>query len=142
MRLVRLSLIFFKGKGVAADKAIRFWTKSPVSHSEIETIDGYYCSNDPKTRVMRKTKISPCDKEWEICYIVLPYEIAARLHAYQLKKFGSKYEWAGIVLAQFFKFGYSSKKKWFCSKSNIDDIQTAVKWMIAENGNGRYDKLI
>ncbi len=138
-QLVKLSLIFYKGKGVAADKLIRFWTKSPLSHSEIETIDGYYCSNDPKTRIMRRKKIFLSEEEWEVCFIALPYEVAKHVHSHQLKKCGSKYDWKGIFFSQFFKFGYSAKNKWFCSKSNLDDIQTAVKIMKSENKNGKYD---
>lgn len=142
MRLVRLSLIFYKGEGTAVDKIIRFWTKSPISHSEIETLGGYYCSNDPKTRVMRLAKITPKKEEWEECQIVLPLEIARRLHSYQLKKCGTKYDWEGILFSQFFKFGYSAKKRWFCSKSNLDDIQAAIKIMKSENKNGRYDMFL
>lgn len=142
MRLVRLSLIFYKGEGTAVDKIIRFWTKSEVSHSEIETLGGYYCSNDPKTRVMRLAKITPVDDEWEACQIVLPLEIARTVHYYQLGKCGTKYDWEGILFSQFFKFGYSAKKRWFCSKSNLDDLQTAVKLMKSENKYGRYDRFI
>ena len=40
------------------------------------------------------------------------------------------------------KFGFSAKKRWFCSKSNLDDLQTAVKLMRQMNKNGKYDKLL
>ncbi len=142
MQLVRLSLIFYKGKGTAADKIIRFWTKSHISHSEIETIGGYYCSNDMKTRVMRLKKIFPKNDDWEVCHIALPLDIAKRLYAYQLQKCGTKYDWEGIFFSQLFKFGYSAKRRWFCSKSNLDDIQTAIKIMKNENKGGKYDLLL
>ncbi len=142
MRLVKLSLIFYKGKGTAADKIIRFWTKSPISHSEIETLGGYYCSNDMKTRVLRLKKILPKNDDWEVCRIVLPLEVARRLHAYQLQKCGTKYDWEGIFFSQLFKFGYSAKSRWFCSKSNLDDMQTAIKIMKSENRSGRYDMFL
>jgi hypothetical protein len=142
MQLVKLSLIFYKGKGTAVDKIIRFWTKSPISHSEIETLGGYYCSNDMKTRVLRLKKILPKNEDWEACPIVLPLEIARQLHTYQLKKCGTKYDWEGIFFSQFFKFGYSAKSRWFCSKTNLDDIQTAIKIMKSQNKNGRYEKFI
>ncbi|MCI4400086.1 MAG: hypothetical protein JHC37_05935 [Campylobacteraceae bacterium] len=139
MRLVKLSMVFYKGEGSVVDKMIRFWTKSPLSHSEIETLDGYYCSNDPKTRVMRLAKITPKKEEWEECQIVLPLEIARTLHSYQLGKCGTKYDWEGILFSQFFKLGISAKKRWFCSKSNLDDMQTAIKMMRAQNRDSRYD---
>lgn len=142
IQTVRLSLIFYTGKGTVADKLIRFWTKSPISHSEIETVDGYYCSNDPKTRVLRLAKITPVDTDWERCEIILPIEVAVRLRMYQGEKCGSRYDWEGIIFSQFFKFGFSAKKRWFCSKSNLDDLQTAVRLMKQMNKNGKYDKLL
>jgi hypothetical protein len=142
MRLISLSLIFYKGKGTAIDKIIRFWTKSPLSHSEIETMDGYYCSNDQKTLVLRLKKIEPQKSEWESCKIVLPIEVARALRIYQSRKCGTKYDWEGILFSQFFKTGYCAKDRWFCSKSNLDDLQTAVKLMKNANRNGRYDKFI
>ena len=142
MQTVKLSVIFYTGKGTVADKLIRFWTKSRLSHSEIETVDGYYCSNDPKTRVLRLAKITPTKGEWERCEIVLPVEIAARLRLHQEKKCGTGYDWEGIIFSQFFKFGFSAKNRWFCSKSNLDDLQTAVRMMAATNKNGKYDKFL
>ena len=117
MQTVRLSLIFYTGKGTVADKLIRFWTKSQISHSEIETVDGYYCSNDPKTRVLRLAKITPVDTDWERCEIILPIEVAVRLRMYQGEKCGSRYDWEGIIFSQFFKFGFSAKKGGFVQKA-------------------------
>jgi len=91
---------------------------------------------------MRFASIEPRADEWERCFIVLPLEIAKRLHFYQQKKCGSRYDWEGILFSQLFKFGYSAKDRWFCSKSNLDDIQTAVKIMRSENAHSRYDKLL
>jgi len=142
MRLVKLSMVFYKGEGGMADKIIRFWTKSPISHSEIETLDGYYCSNDPKTRVLRVEKLRIEKGDWEVCLVVLPIEIARSLRSYQLGKCGTKYDWEGILFSQFLKLGISAKKRWFCSKSNLDDMQTAIKMMRAQNRDGRYDPFL
>lgn len=142
MRTVKLSLIFYKGKGTVADKVIRFWTKSRLSHSELETLGGYYCSNDRRTLVFRFAKFEPKSSEWEQCSIVLPIEVARALRIYQSKKCGSWYDWEGIFFSQFFKTGYCAKDRWFCSKTNLDDLQTAVRLMKASNKNGKYDKFI
>uniref|UniRef100_UPI002602F904 hypothetical protein n=1 Tax=uncultured Sulfuricurvum sp. TaxID=430693 RepID=UPI002602F904 len=42
---------------------------------------------------------------------------------------GSKYAWMGIVFSQVFRLGIHDKKRWFCSKSNADDLLYAYRLM-------------
>jgi hypothetical protein len=64
-----------------------------------------------------------------MCQIILPAQIVERLERRQLKKNGTKYDWTGIVFSQVFRLGLHDSKRWFCSKSNADDLGYAYKIM-------------
>lgn len=126
---ITVKIIFYKGKGTLADKLIRLWTASPYSHSEFGRSDGLFHSND-RFRFISRTQTIPLDPlEWSICLITLPTEIVKRVENRQLKKNGTQYDWMGIAFSQLFRFGFHNKHKWFCSKSNADDLLYAYKLM-------------
>ena len=112
-----------------ADRLIRLWTKSPFSHSEFGRSDGLYHSNDRFRFVSRTEMIDIHPDEWEICKITLPIEIIERVEKRQLKKNGTKYDWMGIVFSQVFRLGLHDSRRWFCSKSNADDLYYAYTLM-------------
>lgn len=112
-----------------ADRLIRLWTKSPFSHSEFGRSDGLYHSNDRFRFVSRTEMIDIHPDEWEICKLTLPVEIISRVEKRQLKKNGTKYDWMGIVFSQVFRLGLHDSRRWFCSKSNADDLHYAYTIM-------------
>lgn len=124
-----VSIVFYKGPGTLAEKLIRFWTKSPYSHCEFRRSDGLYHSNDRFRFVSRIETIELDPQEWEMCDITLPSEIVKRVEQRQLRKNGTGYDWTGIIFSQLFRFGLHDKKRWFCSKSNADDLLYAYRLM-------------
>lgn len=124
-----IHIVFYKGPGTIAEHLIRLWTKSPYSHSEFGRSDGLYHSNDRFRFVSRTEMINIHPNEWEICKLTLPVEIINRVEKRQLKKNGTKYDWMGIVFSQVFRLGLHDSRRWFCSKSNADDLYYAYALM-------------
>lgn len=125
-----VSIIFYKGPGTLGEKLIRLWTSSPYAHCEFGRSDGLYHSNDRFCFVSRTHTLEIDPLDWEICEIELPSEIIDRVERRQLRKNGTKYDWIGIVFSQIFRLGYHDKKRWFCSKSNADDLAYAYRLML------------
>jgi hypothetical protein len=91
--------------------------------------DGLMHSNDRFSFVSRLSPLDINYQDWDSVEILLPDEIIARIQKRQLKKVGTKYDWTGIVFSQIASFGIHDKSKWFCSKSNADDLLYAYKLM-------------
>lgn len=124
-----IGIVFYKGRGTLAEKLIRLWTNSPYAHSEFRRSDGLYHSND-RFRFISRTKALEIDAaDWETCEITLPSEIIERVERRQLRKNGTSYDWMGIIFSQVFRLGLHDKKRWFCSKSNADDLVYAYRLM-------------
>lgn len=124
-----VSIVFYKGRGTLAEKLIRLWTKSPYSHCEFRRSDGLYHSNDRFNFISRTERLEINPNDWEVCEISLPSEIIERVERRQLRKNGTAYDWMGIVFSQVFRLGLHDKKRWFCSKSNADDLAYAYRLM-------------
>jgi hypothetical protein len=124
-----INLLFYKGPGNFRDQLVRLWTQSPYSHSEFGRSDGFYHSNDRFSLLSRLESFEISPNDWEICQIILPAQIVDRLERRQIKKNGTKYDWIGIVFSQVFRLGLHDSKRWFCSKSNADDLRYAYKLM-------------
>ena len=136
-----VSIVFYKGRGTLAEKLIRLWTKSPYSHCEFRRSDGLYHSNDRFRFVSRTQLFEINSADWEMCEIILPGEIIDRVERRQLRKNGTSYDWIGIVFSQVFRLGFHDKKRWFCSKSNADDLAYAYRLM-QRSKDKRYDNYL
>lgn len=136
-----VSIVFYKGRGTIAEKLIRLWTKSPYSHCEFHRSDGLYHSNDRFSFISRTENLETNSEDWEICEIMLPAEIIERVERRQLRKNGTSYDWIGIVFSQVFRLGLHDKKRWFCSKSNADDLAYAYRLM-KRSGCSQYRPFI
>jgi hypothetical protein len=124
-----VSIVFYKGEGTLAEKLIRLWTKSPYAHCEFGRSDGLFHSNDRFRFISRIHSMEMNPLDWDVCEIELPYEIIRRVEKRQIRKNGTKYDWIGIVFSQVFRLGWHDKKRWFCSKSNADDLVYAYRLM-------------
>ncbi|MBD3805679.1 hypothetical protein [Sulfuricurvum sp.] len=133
-----VSIIFYKGRGTLAEKLIRLWTKSPYSHCEFRRSDGLCHSNDRRRLISRLERLEIDPKDWEVCELELPSEIVDRVERRQLCKNGTRYDWMGIIFSQVFRLGLHDKKRWFCSKSNADDLIYAYRLMKRSN-KGCYE---
>jgi len=124
-----ISILFYKGEGTTFEKLIRWWTKSPYSHCEFLRSDGSCHSNDRFTQLSRIERFELVSDDWDRQDIELPCEIVDRVEQRQLAKVGTHYDWKGIIFSQFFSFGWHAPNKWFCSKSNADDLLYAYNLM-------------
>lgn len=124
-----ISILFYKGEGTIFETLIRWWTKSPYCHSEFLRSDGSCHSNDRFTQLSRIARFEITLDDWDKHDIELPCEIVDRVEQRQLAKVGSAYDWRGIVFNQFLPFGWHTREKWFCSKSNADDLLYAYNLM-------------
>lgn len=129
MNTTTVSIVFYKGPGTLAEKVVRIWTKSLYAHCEFRRSDGLYHSNDRQRFISRSEHIEINPDEWEECSIELPSQIVKRVERRQLRKNGTKYDWSGIVFSQVFPLGMHNKERWFCSKSNADDLAYAYRLM-------------
>ena len=136
-----VSIVFYKGSGTLAEKLVRLWTKSPFSHCEFGRSDGLYHSNDRFRFISRTHTLDINTTDWEVCKIELPSEIVDRVEHRQLRKNGTSYDWIGIVFSQVFRVGLHDKKRWFCSKSNADDLAYAYRLM-ARSRSPRYESFL
>jgi hypothetical protein len=136
-----VSIIFYKGRGTLSEKLIRLWTKSPYSHCEFRRSDGLCHSNDRYRLISRLEELEIDPRDWEICELELPSEIIDRVERRQLRKNGTQYDWMGIVFSQVFRLGVHNKKRWFCSKSNGDDLIYAYRLM-QRTKNKKYDSYL
>lgn len=124
-----VSILFYKGEGTTFEKLIRWWTKSPYCHTEFLRSDGSCHSNDRLTQLSRIARFEIAPEDWDKYDIELPCEIVDRIEKRQLTKVGTYYDWRGIVFSQFFPFGWHASQRWFCSKSNADDLLYAYNLM-------------
>lgn len=124
-----VSILFYKGPGTPAEALIRLWTASRYAHTEFLRSDGLCHSNDRFRFVSRVAAITINPAHWEEFRIELPCEIIGRVERRQLRKNGTGYDWKGIVFSQVFELGMHSRDRWFCSKSNADDLIYAYRLM-------------
>jgi hypothetical protein len=124
-----ISILFYKGEGTIFEKLIRWWTKSPYCHTEFLRSDGLCHSNDRFTKISRLEHFEIASCDWDRHDIELPCDIIDRIEQRQLSKIGTYYDWKGIVFSQFLPFGWHSRERWFCSKSNADDLLYAYSFM-------------
>lgn len=106
-------LAFYVAKhGNLVDKAIALWTGSKYSHVELVINSDWY-STSPREGKVRRKKLIP--KEWHWDFVEVQANISHVVDLYD-KTRGSKYDWKGIWLTQFFPFDRHSKNKYFCSE--------------------------
>ena len=124
-----ISIVFYKGRGTLGEKLIRLWTRSPYAHCEFHRSDGLYHSNDRFKFISRAQALQIDPNDWESCNITLPHTIVERIEKRQMKKNGTAYDWLGILFSHVFRLGKHDQKRWFCSKSNADDLLYAYRLM-------------
>jgi len=107
---------FYRGTSFKA-KLIKFWTKSEYSHCEI-LFDGFSYNADTEMGLLRYNLEKYNEKEWDSIKIFVD---VSSINKKKIEKFiqaqlGLQYDWKGIILSQFFRFGINSDDKWFCSE--------------------------
>ena len=106
-------LAFYKGKGSATDKVVRWWTSSPYSHVEIVVGDEWYSSSPRDGGVRVKTITSPNPDSWDYVEVSVDME---QLQCVFIRHDGKGYDWLGVLLSQWIPLGLENKDKCFCSE--------------------------
>jgi len=110
-----VTLAFYKGAGDWADKAIRLWTRSKYSHSEL-IINGVWYSSSPRDLKVRGKIIIPQANHWD--YIDIPANGKQKhiMLNFFSEQIGKPYDWKGIILSQILPLNIQDPEEWFCSE--------------------------
>ena len=132
---MKIWIAFYKGKGNIINKIVRWWTKSPYSHSELILKDAQtWLSISPfiKASVSSTTKLIYEPLDWDFIEI----EVTEKQHDtieqfYDLTK-GCGYDWIGMVLSQFLPFNIKQKSRWYCSEwiAYALRISSIIDWKV------------
>ena len=98
------------------DVAIRLWTFSPYSHTEL-IIDGVWYSSSIRDGGARTKVIKPNPEHWD--YEIIEIDVDYALQIFNGYK-GKGYDRLGILFTQFIDLNIHSKSKVFCSELNAD----------------------
>lgn len=105
---------FYKADGTLFDKLIRWWTRSPYSHVELELSEGEWWSSSPRDGGVRTKKIVFSPYHWDT--LELSAADAPSLRAFFKQREGTRYDAAGLLLTQIFKTPYRTRERFFCSE--------------------------
>lgn len=106
--------------------AIRLWTRSEFSHTEMVFGGSTMISAIEGIGVRTVVAIGPFDpKIWETVHVSSAAGYEHKAHEWAMSELGCKYDWMGIFFCQVFKFGRQHKAKWFCSEFCTAVIQQA-----------------
>jgi len=118
--------ILFKkrGSGLYAT-LIRWWTGSPYTHCELLLAGGTLISAvEPIGVRIAYILDGEIDHDvWEAVDFPVGGAQEAKIYTWAAGELGSGYDWRGIFLTQFLKFGIHSRTKWFCSEFCTAAIQ-------------------
>lgn len=108
-----MKIAFYKGSGDYIDAMIRWWTKSPYSHSEIVFSDGMWFSASYRDDGVRFKKIEPKDGNWD--YVTLDADESA-VRSWCQRQHGG-YDFVAIMLlVAKVPMIRPDRKRWFCSE--------------------------
>ena len=113
---IKVTLAFYKGKGLIGDYLIRWWTRSQYSHCELIINNTWYTSSMRDGGVRRRFSAARPSDHWD--FVDVDMSVGDSLDA--ITKFseilGKKYDWIGIFFSQFIKADGHERHKWFCSE--------------------------
>jgi hypothetical protein len=116
-----MKLLFFKERGIFA-ALIRWWTRSPYAHVELEFSDGQ------RLRVVNGQKVFVGRSSYKPDAVAhLAYEPAQESRAFgaAVAMIGASYDWKGIVFSQVLPLDKQDWNKWFCSEACAYCLQKA-----------------
>jgi len=145
--MATISVIFYKGPGNWADKAIRLWTRGPYSHCEI-VLNHKRIGSDPKTMIIRELDNYTLNSDkWDILTFEVNSSIANYLYTLARMEYGKGYDWKNIIFSDILPFDLENKEKWTCDEfcaylliaGKIIPGDKHANWY---NPNKLYNKLI
>ena len=108
-----VQLAFYKADGSIYDKAIRVWTRSKYSHTELVVDEKCYSSSGRDDGV-REKEIDLDSEKWDVVDLHNIESIDVWNFFYKTRE--CRYDYLGIFLSQFLPLKLHNKQKWFCSE--------------------------
>ena len=119
-----IKVAFYKGEGNWFDKLIRWWTRSPYSHSEL-VIDDIWYSSSPRDGHVRATRIYAVPNHWDFIHIDCSEQAKRTITDAIDSQLGKPYDIIGILLSQVIPLGVDDPNSWFCSEICACALQKA-----------------
>lgn len=116
---MKIKIAFYKGHGNWKNRTIRWWTKSPYSHAELIMADNFtWIGISPllTSMVSARKKVDFDLKNWDFVDLDVTQEQNNIIQEFYEETKGSKYDWIGMLLSQFFPYNIKRKGKWYCSE--------------------------
>jgi hypothetical protein len=115
-----IKIAFYKGRGRLRDRFIRWWTKSPYSHTELVLPDnkgwiGIYPPDCPTVRLRPITEDYRVE-EWDFVNLHATAEQIDIIMDFYHATAGQTYDWTGMVLSHITPFCIKRNSKWYCSE--------------------------
>jgi len=122
----KISIAFYKKettfKESKFDSLIRWWTRSPFSHTEI-IIDGVWYTSSPIDGGVRIKRLKSNPKNWTFLTLDLTDDQIVDIKSFFINELGKKYDVLGILFSQVIYLGVNDKSKWFCSEICLAALQ-------------------
>jgi len=116
---MEIKVAFYKGGGDLFNKIVRWWTKSPYSHTELILPDGVTWIrigpfSSSKLCAIKKEKWDP--KNWDFVTLKVTQPQLDTIKEFFERTQGCKYDWWGMVLSHLIPFKIKQRGKWYCSE--------------------------
>lgn len=108
--------VLFKSGTSTYDQAVKLWTRSLVSHCELELINGNRLSAHPSYGVAVLPAITPGSTGWRRLELSNTWLDERSVLDFAYSVTGSRYDWSGIMFSQFLNIHRDSRSRWFCSE--------------------------
>jgi len=116
---MKIKIAFYRGKGDLVNKLVRWWTKSPYSHSELIMPDGTTwigISPFKNSRLRARPNLHYKKEEWDFVELEASEQQVAVIEEFYRSTQDCEYDWIGMILSQFLPFNIKRKSKWYCSE--------------------------
>lgn len=117
-KLNKIKIAFFKGDTHKLHhRFIRWWTKSPHSHTEIVFDEQVWTSVSPflYTQVASRIRTQVDENDWDYLEFFISDSEFAALKEFISETTSDGYDWFGMLLSQVTPFIVKGKGKWHCS---------------------------
>jgi hypothetical protein len=116
---MKIKVAFYRGEGDIVNKLVRWWTKSPYSHSELIMPDGVTwigISPFKNSKLLSRPNLHYKKEEWDFIELEVNEQQVAVIEEFYCVTQDCEYDWIGMILSQFLPFHIKRKNKWYCSE--------------------------
>lgn len=119
-----VSLLFFKNPNKLIHKLICWWTGSKYYHVEIYfPEDNTVFTTNGDHDLFSMEYMADLPKNIDKCTIIIGENKYLNLKKFLFDEKGTKYDYMGLFLSQFFNKGYQNDEKWFCSEITSESLK-------------------